>query len=179
MAETVETARADEGTNGERRNRKSTLLLLGGLVGGLLLGGAAMYVVGLGGEEAGAPADTTAGAETVAEPEEDPIDLLVVNVRRFAVPMITDDKALLGYVWVDLAFEVDGPDNQSYVSARLPELRDAFLRDLYTRQTVRSDRPGALDFDLLQARLETAAQQTLGEERILAVRIVNARRVPE
>jgi len=100
-------------------------------------------------------------------------------VRRFSVPLITEDKDLLGYVWVDLAFEVDGPEDQSYVSARLSELRDAFLRDLYTRQTADPERPGALDFDLLQRRLEAVGKQVMGEERLLAVRIINARRVPE
>ena len=77
---------------------------------------------------------------------------------------------------------MDGPDNQSYVAARLPELRDAFLRDLNDIQTTRDDRPGALDFTLLHARLEAATHKTMGQDmgknRVHAVRIINAQRVP-
>lgn len=157
--------------------KRSGLLLALGILGGILLGGAVMYLL-----DGSGPASETAGepaGEEETKPPEPAVDLLVVEVQRFSVPLITEEKDLLGYVWVDIAIEVDGPENQSYVSARLSELRDAFLRDLYTRQTADPERPGALDFDLLQRRLEAVAKRVMGEERLLAVRIVNARRVPE
>lgn len=165
----------------EAGSEKSVNVLLIALftLGGLLLGGGAVYFLTAGDDQ------TAVIEEQVpAEPEkvEDPIDLLVVTVQRFAVPLIDADKAILGYMWVDLAFEVDGPDNQSYVAARLPELRDAFLRGLNDVQTTRGDRPGALDFTLLHKRLEAAAHKTMGQSmgknRVHAVRITNAQRVP-
>jgi len=159
--------------------KRSGLLLALGILGGILLGGAVMYI--LDGSDS-TPDESEEADSALAEDAKPPapaVDLLVVEVRRFSVPLITEDKDLLGYVWVDLAFEVDGPEDQSYVSARLSELRDAFLRDLYTRQTADPERPGALDFDLLQRRLEAVGKQVMGEERLLAVRIINARRVPE
>jgi len=161
------------------KSRRAGLMLAVGVLGGILIGGAVMYVLD-GRDSEPATAEDAAEADdqkTVAEAPA--VDLLVVEIQRFSVPLITAEKDLLGYVWVDLAFEVDGPENQSYVSARLPELRDAFLRDLYERQTVDPERPGALNFDLLQRRLESVAKRVMGEERLLAVRIVNARRVPE
>jgi hypothetical protein len=71
-----------------------------------------------------------------------------------------------------------GPDHQSYVAARIPELRDAFLRDLNARQTTQKDKPGALDFELLRERLDAVSKQVMGPERVLRVRITNAQRVP-
>lgn len=179
-------AKADEDAPGQAAEgepaggrKRSGLLLALGILGGILLGGAVMYILD------GSVSTPDEGEEADPAPVEDAkppapaVDLLVVEARRFSVPLITEEKDLLGYVWVDLALEVDGPEDQSYVAARLSELRDAFLRDLYTRQTADPERPGALDFDLLQRRLETVAKRVMGEDRLLAVRIVNARRVPE
>ena len=164
-----------EETEEPKRKGFGLLVLVIGIVGGLAIGGGAVYFLTRGGGE-----EAATGAEPSAANEEEPAaDLLIVSARRVAVPMIDGDLNVVGYMWVDLAFETDGPQNQSYVSARLPALRDAFLRDLHSRRTTRSDRPGALDFDLVHERLEAATRATLGEDRVLAVRIVNAQRVPE
>lgn len=168
-----------EETEGGRKG--GVLLLALGIFAGLLIGGGAVYVlIGMNGaktdQEEGAPAEE---ADTHAEEPAPEIQLLTVPVRRFSVPLIDADRRILGYMWVDLAFEVDGPENQSYVAARVPELKDAFLRDLNAIQTTRTDRPGALDFELLGARLDAAARRVLGKDRLIAVRITNAVRMPD
>lgn len=157
--------------------KSSLLLIILGVVAGLLVGGGVVYV--LFGMDKGP--ETAPVEETVEEaPAPAPAaNLLIIPVRRFAVPLINGDRQVLGYMWVDLAFEVDGPENQSFVAARLPELKDAFLRDLHAARTTREDRPGALDFDLLQERLDAATEKVAGEGRVLAVRITNAIRAPE
>ncbi|MFQ5348780.1 MAG: hypothetical protein ACE5ED_13245 [Rhodothalassiaceae bacterium] len=180
MAETEDATTTEE----EEPKKKGVglIVLIAGIIGGLAIGGGAVYFLTRGGgeqatasgEEQAAPVEEEAGQE-----KEPAADLLIVRARRVAVPMIDGDLNVVGYMWVDLAFETDGPANQSYVSARVPALRDAFLRDLHSRRTTRTDRPGALDFDLVHERLEAATKATLGEGRVLAVRIVNAQRVPD
>ncbi|WP_281301674.1 MULTISPECIES: hypothetical protein [unclassified Iodidimonas] len=160
--------------------RRGVLMIIIGVVVGLLIGGGAVYLLVSGTAEAPTDAGQTdaAAAPDEAAPDLPKVDLLVVPVRRFAVPLIDHDGDVLGYMWVDLAFEVDGPDHQSYVAARIPELRDAFLRDLNARQTTQKDKPGALDFELLRERLDAVSKQVMGPERVLRVRITNAQRVP-
>ncbi|GER08332.1 hypothetical protein GCM10007972_25070 [Iodidimonas muriae] len=161
---------------------RGLLFLVAGIVAGVLIGGAAVFFFLSGGDESASVQDEAAieeQAQAAKEKAEKKIDLLVVPVRRFALPLIDNDNRILGYMWVDLAFEVDGPDNQSYVAARLPELRDGFLRDLNSRQTTQTDRPGALDFDLVHDRLLEMTHQVMGKGHVLNVRITNAQRVPE
>lgn len=159
------------------KKRGAGLAIIAGILAGLLFGGVAVFFL----TRDESPEDATqetAGAEQ-AKPKPPPADLLVVRRRRLAVPLIDAEGEALGYMWVDLAFEVDGPDNQSEVSARLPSLVDAYLRDLHGRQTTREDRPGAMDFDLLKRRLRSVTDRMLGEDRVLGIRITNAMRVPE
>lgn len=161
-----------------RSGRGMMLIMILGIVGGILLGGAVVWFLtggfGKKGEEA-APVEE-APAE-VAKPEKN-VDLLTVPVRRFAVPLINENRRVLGYMWVDFVFEVDGPQNQSYVAARVPAIRDALLRDLNDRQTTRKDRPGALDIDLVAERLDAIAREVVGPDRLLHSRITNVERAP-
>jgi len=161
----------------EEKKRGAGLAVIGGILAGLLVGGVAVFFA-FRNDAPQEPAEEAATAEQ-AEPGEPAVDLLLVRRRRLAVPLIDADGDSKGYMWVDLTFEVDGPENQSYVSARLPRLVDAYLRDLHSRQTTRSDRPGAMDFDLLRERLRTLTDTTLGKDRVLEIRITNAMRVPE
>ena len=169
---------ADPETETEERSGKGMMLIMVlGIVGGILLGGAVVYFLTGGfGKKAEPVAEKPAAEEP--KPAEKQIDLLTVPVRRFAVPLINDHGRVLGYMWVDFVFEVNGPQNQSYVAARVPEIRDALLRDLNDRQTTRHDRPGALDIDLVARRLDAVSRQILGEERLLNVRITNVERAP-
>lgn len=162
---------------------KGPLLLILGVVGGLAVGGGAVYFLMPGAQDLPATeTETATGEPAVAEhaaPVAPAVDLLLVQERRFAVPLINGEHKTLGYMWVDLAFEVDGPTRQSALATRMPELRDAFLRDLHARRTTREDRPGALDFDLLLERLGAATERVVGAEGYLAIRITNAQRMPE
>lgn len=151
------------------------LLLIFGLIAGVLIGATVAFFLSGGSDPRTAQTEDADRSEPPA-PEE-PLDLLVVPINRFAVPVIGPEDEIHGYMWVDLVFEVDGPVDQSYVAARLPEIRDAALRDLHGRTTTREDRPGALDFDLLKARLEAISDQIAGD-RIIAVRVVNAQKAP-
>lgn len=161
--------------NGDAKALKPKLLLIVGLIAGVLIG-AAVAFFSLGGR-APQTAQTEGGIPTETSAPAGPLDLLVVPINRFAVPVIGPEDEIHGYMWVDLVFEVDGPVDQSYVAARLPEIRDALLRDLHGRTTTRKDRPGALDFDLLKARLEAISDELAGD-RIIAVRVINAQKVP-
>ncbi len=160
----------------ERSGKGMMLIMVLGIVGGILLGGAVVYFLtgGFGKKEEPVAEKPT----PEAKPEDKQIDLLTVPVRRFAVPLINGKGRVLGYMWVDFVFEVNGPQNQSYVAARVPEIRDALLRDLNDRQTTRADRPGALDIDLVAKRLDAVSRRIVGNERLLNVRITNVERAP-
>lgn len=160
----------------EEKKRGPGLAIMAGILAGLLFGGIGVFFL----TRDNAPQEATEETAAVEQvkPEQPPADLLVVRRRRFAVPLINAEGESLGYMWVDLAFEVDGPNNQSLVSSRLPSLMDAYLRDLHSRQTTREDRPGAMDFDLLQRRLRAVTDHMLGENRVLGIRITNAMRAP-
>ncbi len=162
----------------EGSGKGSVLLMILGIVAGMAIGAAAFWFIFGGLKQEPPTGGETPKVEEEKKPEK-PVDLLIVPVRRFAVPLIDERMRVLGYMWVDLAFEVEGPANQSYVSAHVPELRDAFLRDLNRRRTTRNDRRGALDLKLLHERLETVTRQVLGPDRVLHVRITNVERAPD
>lgn len=157
---------------------KGLILVAAGIAAGLAVGGGAVWLL-LSGQETAPAVETVAEEASPPEPAGPPVDLLLVQERRFAVPLINGERETLGYMWVDLVFEVDGPTRQSTLAARMPELRDAFLRDVHARRTTREDRPGALDFDLLQERLQAAADGVVGKNGYLAIRITNAQRMPQ
>lgn len=157
---------------------KGPILVVAGIAAGLAVGGGAVWLL-LSGEEKAPVAESAAVEAPAPAPAGPPVDLLLVQERRFAVPLINGARETLGYMWVDLVFEVDGPTRQSTLAARMPEVRDAFLRDVHARRTTREDRPGALDFGVLQERLAAAVDGVVGADGYLAIRIVNAQRMPQ
>ena len=156
----------------------SKLLLIIGLVAGLALGAGGMFFA------SGMLADDETGEEEEVaeeEPEEEeapPPNILTVEIKRINVPLVDANKRVLGYMWVDAEFEVIGPEAQAELSRRKARVRDALIRALHSQPTTRSDRPGALDFDLVTKELTDAASGVLAEGALNRVNLSNAQRAP-
>ena len=163
-----ETEQTDEQSEDQPSGKGGKLLLIVGLVLGIALGGGvAAVLLPSGGDE---PAEETAETEPEAEAETaEPAEVLTVAVTRLPVPLADAQGEVLGYMFVDLSLEVDGMDSQSYVAARVPRLRDAYLRRLSGQQLTLADRPGALDYDRLNLLLMDVTGSVVGADRVTQI----------
>lgn len=159
--------------SGPNRIMLAALALVIGLAGG----GAAIYFL-VPAKKAPSQAEQQKPAEDKKEEAKEAQDSLRVTVRRFSVPLITRRGNTLGYVWVDLDFVVDGPNNQSLLSARLPRVKNAMLKALHASPTAAKDRPGALDLDDVERRMRAAANAAAGEDVIHKMYVTNVQRAP-
>lgn len=164
-----ETEQTEEQSEDQPSGKGGKLLLIVGLVLGIALGGGvAAVLLPSGGDEE--PAEETAAAEPEAEAEPAvPAEVLTVAVTRLPVPLADAQGEVLGYMFVDLSLEVDGMDSQSYVAARVPRLRDAYLRRLSGQQLTLADRPGALDYDRLNLLLMDVTGSVVGADRVTQI----------
>lgn len=164
-------------TSEAKSGKGSPLILVLTLVGGLVIGGVATFFL-LPMITGGAEQDEVAEEKTETQ-EDAELDILQISVERFAAPVIDNDQRTLGYIWLDLVFEVVGPANQSLLSARLPRVQAAMLRALHEAPTVMSDRPGALDFNGVETRMLAAARKAVEEPGIIhRFHITNYQRAP-
>ena len=163
-----ETEQTEEQSEEQPSGKGGKLLLIVGLVLGIALGGGvAAVLLPSGGDE---PAEETAAAEPEAEAEPAvPAEVLTVAVTRLPVPLADAQGEVLGYMFVDLSLEVDGMDSQSYVAARVPRLRDAYLRRLSGQQLTLADHPGALDYDRLNLLLMDVTGSVVGADRVTQI----------
>ncbi len=155
---------------------KTPLFVVLALIGGLAIGGAAVFF--LLPVFTGTPAQEPE-TDAVAEAAKEAKDVLRINVERFAAPMIDFENRTKGYIWLDLTFEVDGPDHQSLLSARLPRVQAAMQRALHAGPTVDPDRPGAIDLKSIEARMLSAAESAIVEPDVIhRFFITNVQRAP-
>ena len=163
-----------------KRGPGAMILAIVGLIIGLAGGGAAVYfLVPQPATEtaATAPEDASGNGPAPAIAEEAK-DSLHVTIRRFAVPLINQRGETLGYMWLDIDFVVDGPTNQSLLSARKPKVKSAMLKALHDAPTTSEERPGALDVDMVEKRMRQAADAAAGNDVIYAMYITNVERAP-
>lgn len=158
----------------EAPSKGGKILLIVGLAAGLALGGGGAFFF-LGSAEDGAQAEAAPEPEP-AEEEPEP-DLAYVQIDRMPATLLGKDGELLGYVFFDLAIEVEGEEDQSFVSSRLPHLREAFLREFAAAPITRPDRPGAIDYDGVKARLMAQARHVVAGDRIRDIRVVQTVRM--
>ena len=166
-----ETEQTDEQGEDQPSGKGGKLLLIVGLVLGIALGGGvAAVLLPSGGDEAAEDAEQAEVPDAEAEAETAvPAEVLTVAVTRLPVPLADAQGEVLGYMFVDLSLEVDGMDSQSYVAARVPRLRDAYLRRLSGQQLTLADRPGALDYDRLNLLLMDVTGSVVGADRVTQI----------
>ena len=142
---------------------------------GVALGGGGVYFL------VGSKQDAEAVAEVVPEEEvieeEEQVDLLYVDINRVPATVTDARGKLQGYVFFDLALEVDGAEDQSYVSLRVPMLREAFLREFSRGSITKPDTPGVIDYDQVRSRLKSRADAIVDGGRIRDIRVTQAVRM--
>lgn len=163
----------------ESEGRSGRLMLIFGLVGGLAVGGGGTfyYTTQMAAQDGEAVEEVVEEEEAEPEPEE-VIDVRYLYIERLPAG-ITDQRGnVIGYVFLTFSLETRDPDEQSYVSERLPVIMDAFNKDISEYGITRADKPGAIDYDGVTSRLKDVANTLLGREMIYGVYITNALRAP-
>ena len=110
-----------------------------------------------------------------SEPVEEPVaeePAIPVEPKPILVPMktvvapLTENDSVTGYVYFDLNIEVADAETESTVKDKLPVLRDAFARDLYSVSIADPKMPGRADVPAIQARLLEDARKVFGADAI-------------
>lgn len=173
MADENKNGDGKDGENGGEANKGSKKLLIAGLVGGLLIGGAATFgitTVFFGHDEA-------AVEEPESEPEPVPDDpAIYVEINRLPASLLNAKGRLLGYMFLDLSLEVASAEDRDWLLMRMPLVRDAFLRSISADGIMQPGSLTALDHDRLPKRLQAVANKALKREVITHILVTNALR---
>ncbi|MCH8861699.1 MAG: hypothetical protein IID51_04215 [Proteobacteria bacterium] len=162
-----------EGKDDGAENKGSKKLLIAGLVGGLIIGGAAT----LGITTVFFSGDGTHVEEVEPEPEPEPdIPAIYVNIDRLPASLLNAKGRLLGYLFLDLSLEVENTEDRDWLLMRMPLVRDAFLRSISADGVMQPGSLTTLDYQGLRSRLRAAANKALHRDVITDILITNALR---
>ena len=150
-------------------------LVIIGAAGVLLLGGGgagAMYAMGmLPGAEA-VEAETTP-EEELAEAMEDGV---YVRIDNLSIPVIVG-KRVRHSILLSITLQVPNSRAKTDIMAVMPRLRDALLRDLFTRPVQEDRTTGAIDLDDLKRRLLDTARTVADPDDVNDVLVLKAVRM--
>lgn len=160
MADNKEKVKPVEAAPPAKGSKKTKLLIVAGLVGGLALGGggaAAFFILG---PKAGSPKAEPVAKSAVDE-EGKPIGpaIAYVTLKGLSAPMISQGR-ILAYVLLDLSLEVAGAD-EARVTEQLPALQAAFLIEVTQRPVGKPDQPLMIDYEDVTKRLTAVANREL------------------
>ncbi len=159
----------------------SILLLAIVLIGA---GGAGGYfffqkqaVASLGAENADAVAAKIKRDKHAKATKEEAAHLRFVEMRPIVLPII-DADGVSQVVTLIVSLEVTGDENEAYVQALAPRLKDAFIQDMYGMLNRKASMDGGVvKVDHLKMRLNRASVKILGENKIndVLLQVVNQR----
>jgi|GEM_PF-1751322 len=160
--------------------RSSRLMLVIGILAGLVVGGGGAWFAT---SQMMANSDDQAAEELVEEEAEEAaaeptIAVVYLYVDRFQAPLRDERGRTVGYVFMDLALEMTVPEQQSYVSARLPRVQDAFLRAVSQNGLTVPGSNGIIDYDRVTKYLAKAGNDVLGGDYIKQIFIHRTLRAP-
>lgn len=112
------------------------------------------------------------GGEPAAEQAEPEAEPLYVELDPLTVPVIRGG-AVAKYILLEVTLEVADPAAQELIDARMPRLKDAFLRDLHAFFAARP-LDAALNVRTVKKRLMGVSARVLGEGRVVDVLIEGA-----
>lgn len=162
-----------EDENGGAENKGSKKLLIAGLVGGLIIGGAATFGI----TTMFFSGDGTHVEEVEPEPEPVPdVPAIYVEIKRLPASLLNSKGRLLGYLFLDLSMEVENAEDRDWVLLRMPLVRDAFLKSISADGVMRPGSLTALDHEGLPKRLRAAANKALQRDVITGILVTNALR---
>ena len=162
-----------EGENGGEENKGSKKLLIAGMIGGLIIGGAATFGV----ITMFFSGDVAHVEEVEPEPEPVPdVPAIYVDINRLPASLLNAQGRLLGYLFLDLSLEVENAEDRDWLLLRMPLVRDAFLRSISADGVMRPGSLVDLDHDGLPKRLRAAANKALQRDVITGILVTNALR---
>lgn len=153
---------------------KGKLLVIAVIAVALVGGGIFAFSMFSGGEK---ETSETAGTAEPADSPPQP-DVTYVEIERLPAAVTDSDGRTMGYVFLDISLELQGDEDRSFVSERLPRIQDAILRSISRDGISRPDEPGVIDFEGVSQRFKDAANSTLGREVVQRVLIPRALRSP-
>lgn len=163
----------DNGEDNGEESKGSKKLLIAGLVGGLIVGGAATFGITtmfFGG-------DGTVVDEPEPEPEPVPdVPAIYISIQRLPASLLDAKGNLLGYLFLDLSLEVASAEDRDWVQSRMPLVRDAFLRSISADGVMKPGSLTDLDHKGLPERLREVANKSLQREVITNILVTNALR---
>lgn len=152
------------------------MMLVVGILAGAIIGGvgAFFYFQGQDSEEA---IEETTVEEQVEEVEEEVV-YSYLYVERMPASLVDENGRTVGYVFLDFTFELLNSEDQSYVSARMPRVKDAMLRAISRNGLTRPGSRGELDYDRVSKYLAEAANEAVNGDYIQGIYITRALRAP-
>ena len=100
-----------------------------------------------------------------------------LKMDPFNAPLPPNDKGQRRQIFLMIELQIPDPDKVSVVAQRMPKLRDAFIRELYSRPVGTPEGLGPSEMDELKRRLLAQGRKVLGKELLDDVLIVNAMRI--
>ena len=134
-------------------------------------------VASLGPEKADKLADKLARDKAARLSKEEAKSLRFVKLEPIILPII-DGNGVNQVVTLILTLEVNSEENEKYVEALKPRLKDAYIQDMYgvLNKTASLDH-GVVKIDEIKDRLNKISAQVLGEKKVNGVllQVVNQR----
>ena len=167
-------------TDDDVPKRSKLKFIILAVVGLLIVAGGAYFVTGMFGSSED---DALVDGEAIEDASEDigPIDdedLVYLSIDRLPAPLMGANGRVQGYVFLDFSLEMHSGFDQSFVSERMPRVKDAFIRAISANGVGRANAPGVIDFDRVTDYLRDAANEVLGAEVVKRVLIVRDLRTP-
>ncbi|MBL4836038.1 MAG: hypothetical protein JKY34_00550 [Kordiimonadaceae bacterium] len=160
-------ADVDEGSSGTK------LVVLGGLLGVAIGGGAAWYFAG-----GAQPADPNSPKAVVREA---PKELISVAFERLVVPVYATRKnrrRLMGNYLIDANIQVDGETHQIAVKRSVAQIQHGFISAISKSELMKTESSRELDTDKLARVLKKKASEIMGPGVIEDVTITAAMLMP-
>ena len=104
-------------------------------------------------------------------------NLRFVEMKPIVLPII-DADGVSQVVTLIVSLEVSGDDNEKYVMALTPRLKDAFIQDMYGMLNRKASMDGGVvKVDHLKNRLNKVSAKVLGERKVndVLLQVVNQR----
>lgn len=161
----------------EGDGKSGRMALIIGILAGLTVGATgAFFWLNSDDEEEVTPEEEVV-VEEVA-PEEDSVSYVYLYIERMPASLIDENGRTVGYVFLDLTFELTDGTEQSFVSQRMPRVKDAILRAISEHGLTKPGTRGQIDYDRVSEYLLVAANGAVGHDYISGVYITRALRAP-
>jgi flagellar basal body-associated protein FliL len=165
----------------EETGKSSRMMLIVGTLIGLTVGVVGAFLWLSNKDEASSEEEEV--VEEVVEPSEEEVAIPAVSyiylyIERMPAALVDENGRTVGYVFLDITLELHDSEEQSYVSARMPRVKDALLRAISKNGLTRPGTSGQMDYDRVSSYLLEASNAAIEKEYVTGVYITRALRAP-